>query len=102
MKDDTLAVKLAVVALAGTVTVAGTVTMPLLLEMATLCPPLGAALLKVTEHVSVPAPDIVELLHESALRVPAAAAPEPLRLITAVGLTEELLESVRTPVKELT
>jgi len=51
----TVAVKLALVALAGIVTEAGTVTELLLLDRVTACPPVLAAALSVTVHASVPA-----------------------------------------------
>ena len=61
--------KPALVALAGTVTEAGTVTAALLLDRLTLNPPLGADLLSVTVHASVPAPVIDEFAQEKALKV---------------------------------
>jgi len=66
---DTVAVKLAVVAPAATVTEAGTVTAELLLARVTANPPLGAAALSVTVQLSVPAPDIDPLTQVSALKV---------------------------------
>jgi hypothetical protein len=51
-----VAVKVAVVAEAATVTLAGTVRLALLLVKVTLDPPAGAAPLKVTVQVLVPAP----------------------------------------------
>jgi hypothetical protein len=51
--------KLALKAPAGTTTAAGTVTLALLLERATLVPPAGAALVKVNAQVDVPGPLIV-------------------------------------------
>ena len=98
LTDETFAVKLAVVAFAATVTVAGTVTAALLLARLTLTPPLPAAALNVTVQASVPDPVMVPLLQVSALKTGAAAAPVPLKLITAVGLVEELLEMVTWPV----
>jgi hypothetical protein len=53
-----VAVKPAVVELAGTVTEAGTVTDESLLERLTLNPPARAAELKVTMQLSAPAPEI--------------------------------------------
>lgn len=94
----TVAVNPALVALAGTVTVAGTDTSPLLLETATLSPPLGAAALRVTVQASVPAVVMVPLLQLNELNAAALAAPVPLRLITAEGLVEELLVMVSCPV----
>lgn len=63
LTDETFAVKLAVVALAATVTVAGTVTTVLLLERLTLCPPVPAAELNVTVQASVPEPVMELLVH---------------------------------------
>jgi hypothetical protein len=48
------AVKFALKAPAGILIAAGTVTLALLLERATLIPPAGAAPVKVTVHVEVP------------------------------------------------
>src|SRR6202161_2253906 len=79
--DDTVAVKPALVALAGTTTVAGTVTAALLLVTDTLKPPLPAGPLSVTVQASVPAPVIDALLQESALNNPDTAVPVPLRPI---------------------
>ncbi len=103
LTDETVAVKLAVVALAGTVTEAGTITAALLLVMATLCPPLPAAALIVTEQASVPAPVIDPLEHESALGTIGALPPEfflplPCNFTKAVGLAVELLAIVTCPV----
>jgi hypothetical protein len=95
--DETVAVKAALVAFAGTVTVAGTVTAMLLLERLILRPPLGAAALSVTVQASVPAPVMDALLQEiplNAAETPVAAVPVPLRAIVAVPLVEELLVMV--------
>ena len=92
--DDTVAVKPALVALAGTTTVAGTVTDALLLVTDTLKPPLPAGPLRVTVQASVPAPVIDALLQDSALNPAATAVPVPVRPITAVPLVDELLEMV--------
>ena len=100
--EETVAVKAALVALAGTVTEDGTTTEVLLLERATLRPLLPAGAFSITVQASVPAPVKDPVTQESALNVPAAATPEPLILTTAVGLVEELLVMVSTPVKELT
>ncbi len=51
-----VAVKLPLVAAAGTLRLAGTVTAALLLFKATLRPPLGAAALKLTLQLLVPRP----------------------------------------------
>lgn len=63
------ALKLAVVAPAAIVTLAGTVTAVLLLLKLTLAPPLGAALVKDTVHTSVPVPATAALLHETEPRL---------------------------------
>jgi hypothetical protein len=73
--DTTVAVKAALVAFAGTVTVAGSVTAALLLARPTLSPPLGAAPFKVTVQASVPVAVMVELLQASAVGV-AEAVPD--------------------------
>jgi hypothetical protein len=92
--EDTVAVNPALVALAGTTTVAGTVTAALLLVSPTLKPPLPAAALSVTVQLSLPEPVIDALLQVSPLKVPAAAAPVPVKLITAVPLVDEVLWTV--------
>jgi len=89
--DDTVAVNPALLALAGTTTVAGTVTAPLLLATDTLKPPLPAGPLSVTVQASLPAPVIDALLQDRALNVAATAVPVPVRPITAVPLVEEVL-----------
>jgi hypothetical protein len=81
--DDTLAVNPALVALAGTVIVAGTVAAALLLARLTLKPPLPAAAVSVTVQLSLPGPVIDALLQESALNAP-SAVPEGVELTTAV------------------
>ena len=95
--DVTVAVNPALVALAGTATVAGTViAVPPLLNP-TLTPPLPAAELSVTVQLSLPAPVSDALLHDTELNVPAAAVPVPLSAITAVPLIDELLWMVSRP-----
>ena len=89
--DDTVAVNPALVALAGTTTVAGTITAALLLARPTLKPPLPAAAVSVTVQVSLPDPVIDPLLQESTLKPAGTAVPVPVRLITAVPLLDELL-----------
>jgi hypothetical protein len=89
--EVTAAVKPALVALAGTTTATGTVTAVLLLLNPTLTPPLPAAELSVTVHVSFPAPVSDALLQERELNVPGAAVPVPLSPTTAVPLVDELL-----------
>jgi hypothetical protein len=89
--EETVAVNPALLALAGTTTVAGTVTAALLLARATLKPPLPAAVVSVTVHASLPAPVIDALLQDNALNVAGTAVPVPVRLTTAVPLVDELL-----------
>ena len=97
--DETVVLNPMLVALAGTVTVDGTVAAALLLERFTGNPALGAAPLRVTVHASVPAPDMETLVQVSVLN---AAMPDPLMLTTAEGLAEELLVMVSVPVNVLT
>ena len=91
---NAFAVKLTLVALAGTVTDDGTVTAALLLERFTIIPPLGAELLNVTVHASVPAPVIDALLQESALNVDEfekEADPLPCSFAVAERLEEGVI-----------
>ncbi len=75
----TVTVNPAVVALAGTVTEAGTVAAALLLARLTATPPLGAAAARVTVQASVPLPASEALAHESPLSADGGAAtPVPL------------------------
>jgi hypothetical protein len=75
---DTVAVKLAVVAPAATVTVEGTATAVLLLNRLTDWPPVPAAVFNVTVHVSVPALAIDPFAHVSPLRsTPLGSEPDP-------------------------
>ncbi len=100
VKDETVALKLALVALAGTAMLAGTATVALLLDRVTLNPPLPAAALKLTVQASVPAPVMAPLLQVKALNVPAAATPVPLIFTTTLPW-DELLAIVTVPVNEL-
>ena len=93
--DDTAAANPALVVLAGTVTVAGTVTAPLLLDRLTLSPPLGAAPLRVIVHASVTDPVIDALLQERVLNV--AVAPLPWTLTIAAVLDEALVIGLNSP-----
>jgi hypothetical protein len=93
----TLAVKAALVAVAGTVTELGTVTVPLLLDRPTLTPPVGAEPDKLTVHESASAPVMDVLLQATALTVGITTVPVPLRLTVAVGA---LLDIVNCPVTE--
>jgi hypothetical protein len=92
---ETLAVKLALVAPAATVTVAGTRTNALLLARFTVNPPLGAAAFSVTVQLSVPAPIIVPLTQVRAL---STGTPVPLRLTAVDDPVMELLVRVNCPV----
>jgi hypothetical protein len=97
--EETVAVNPALVALAGTVSVVGTVTAELLLERLTLKPPLGAASVSVTVQASVPAPVMDALPQDNALSAALLDAPPvPRSLTIAVGLIEELLVMVNCPV----
>ena len=93
----TFAVKPALVAFAGTISVDGTVTAALLLVIATLKPPLGAAPLNVTVQASVPEPVIEALPHEKALSVGAFATPVPLKLTFVVVLFVPFVVRVSSP-----
>jgi hypothetical protein len=77
-----VAVKLALPSPVATVTEAGTVTAELLLARLTVNPPLGAAALSPTVHVSVPAPVIVPLaqLNEDRVAVLVVLAADPVPL----------------------
>jgi hypothetical protein len=90
-----VAVKLPVDVPAATFTVAGRVTVLLLLARFTVNPPLPAATFNVTEQLSVPAP-ATELLMQA--RPVNAGTPAPLRLIDVELPVEELLVSVSEPV----
>jgi hypothetical protein len=92
LTEDTVAVKLAVVDPAATVTEAGTVTAELLLARLTANPPLGAAPLRVTVQLSVPAPVIDELVQFRLVKVGVLAeVPLPLRPTTIVPFPQALL-----------
>jgi hypothetical protein len=94
-----VAVKLALLASAGTVTVAGTATALLLLVRLTAKPPLAAAAFSVTVQLSVPAPVIAALVQVRLVKVVGvlAAIPVPLRPTTIVPLLEALLVIVNWP-----
>ena len=92
--------KLALVALDGTVTVLGTATDELLLARFTVSPSPGAGAVNARVHKSVPDPVKVPLLQES---VPNAAEPRPvvpvpLRVITDESAVEELLAIANCPI----
>ncbi len=86
---DTLSVKTAPVALAGTVTNEGSVTAGLVLDNATFKPPAGAAELNVTVQVSVSVPVMEPVPQDNLLTV--GPAPIPLNATTTAVLLKELL-----------
>ena len=86
-----MAVKPTEFAFAGTVTEVGTLTAVLLEARLTLTPPVGAAPLSVTVQASVVEPVSDELLQERLLNAGVLTVPVPDKLITAVGLVDELL-----------
>jgi len=90
---ETVAVNPTLVALAGTVTEAGTETAESLLERLRLTPPLVAAELSVTVQASVPDPVKEFWPQAMALRelCGGVLVPVPLRLICALGFEVELL-----------
>ncbi len=90
----TVAVKLALIDPAATLTDAGTVTELLLLAKAAVNPPLAAATLSVTMQLSVPAP-VIELLEQ--VNPVRAGTPVPLKLTAAELPAEELLVNVSDP-----
>jgi hypothetical protein len=94
LTDETVAVKLAVVEPAATVTEAGTVTDELLLARLTAKPPVDAAAFSVTVQLSLPAAVIEPLAQLSAL---STGTPVPLRLTTVEVPLEELLVMVSEP-----
>ena len=94
LTEETVAVKLALLAPAATVTEAGTVTALLLLARFTTNPPLAAAVFSVTVQVSVPAPVIDPLLQLSPF---STGTPVPLRLTKVEAPVDELLVMVREP-----
>ena len=93
----TVAVNPALVALAGIVTVVGTVTDALLLERLTVNPPEGAAEVSVTVHASVPEPVIDDVAHANPLNA-AVTVPVPDKGSKAVDPLAELLEMESCPV----
>ncbi len=82
LTGEILAVKLALLAPAGTVTEPGTFTSELLLERPTANPPLAAAAFNVTVQLSVPEPVIERL-----------AQVNPLNTGTPVPLTPTMVEA---------
>jgi hypothetical protein len=91
LTEETVAVKVAVVAPAATVTEVGTVTAELLLARLTVKPPVGAAAFSVTVQLSVPAA-VMELLAQ--LSALSTGTPVPLRLTAVEAPVEELLVMV--------
>jgi hypothetical protein len=89
--EATFAVNVALNAPAGTVTVAGNVAAALLLDRATLTPPLGATAPNVTSQPSVPGP-VMDALRQATESN--GGVPVPLRLITSVPLVKESLTIV--------
>jgi hypothetical protein len=101
MTEDTVAVKLALVAPAGTVIETGKVTALLLLVRLAVNPPLAAAEVNVKVQLSVPATVIDPLMQLSELKVGALAAvavPVPFKLTDSVGLASELVVIINCPV----
>lgn len=113
--DDTVALNPALVAFAGTITEAGTLTAVSLLDRATVSPPLGAAPVRLTVSGTVPDPVIEEPLQDNELKAaltvcfgaafkfnwnhlvtppPAAASTGVCALVTAEAV------AVKTPVVE--
>jgi hypothetical protein len=97
---DIEAVKLAVVALAGTAAVAGTFTAVLLLVRLTAKPVLGAGPFSPIVQISVPVPVKEALAQLKLLRavVDGAVTPVPLRATTVVAPEDELLAIASWPV----
>jgi len=95
--DDIVAVNPAVVAPAGTVSVAGTATATLLLATLMTKPPLGARALSVAVHTSVPDPVNEEFVQEREASVAGTGVPVPLSPITVDEAVEELLSIVSCP-----
>lgn len=82
--DETFAMNPALVAFAGTTSVAGTVTAALLLTRLTLRPPLPDAAVSVTVQLSVPDSVIEVLLQEIAPNAAGPLAPAAAELFTVV------------------
>jgi len=94
LTEETVAVKVAVVDPAATVTEAGTLTFESLLARLTANPPVAAAAFSVTVQLSVPAPVIEPLVQLSPL---STGTPVPLRLTAVEVPPEELLVRVSEP-----
>jgi hypothetical protein len=91
----TVAVKLALVAPAATVTEAGTVTFELLLARLTAKPPVAAAAFSVTVQLSVPEPVMEPFVQVSPV---STGTPVPLKLTTVDVPVDASLVKVRDPV----
>lgn len=102
VKAATVALNVAVVAPAATVTEDGTETVVSLLARRMLAPPAGAAALIVTVQESAPAAETVALTQASTVGTGILLAlppvPLPVRGTTRVGFVEALLVMVRDPV----
>src|SRR5208283_15082 len=99
LTESTVAVKLALVEPAATITVAGTATALLLLARTTVTPPFPAAALIVTPQLAVAGPVNESLAQLNPLRAAVfVAAPVPLRLTANAPKLEELLEMVSCPI----
>ena len=85
---------MAVEAFAGTVTEAGTLKDPSLLERLTAKPPVAAAAFKVTVQTSVADPVIVAAAQEMPVN---SGVPVPLILMTVLGAAREVLVMVTSP-----
>jgi hypothetical protein len=96
LTGEMLAVKLALLALAPTVTEAGTLTSALLLNRATANPPLAAAAFNVTVQLSVPEPVMERLAQVSPLNT---GTPVPLTPMTVELPLAELLVTDSWPVR---
>ncbi|HEY2470614.1 MAG TPA: hypothetical protein VGI45_22660 [Terracidiphilus sp.] len=85
---ETFAENVALVAPAGTVTEAGTVSAEVLLERLTSSPLVGAALFVVTVQVSVPDPLTLVLAQLNPLRAADPVDPLPCNLTVVPGVAE--------------
>lgn len=83
--------------MAGTETLAGTVTAALLLLRLTLTPPVGAALPRVTVQESVPAPVMDALEQFNVFIVGVGTVPVPVRATTAAPPSAALLVTLSCP-----
>ena len=95
LTEEAIAAKPALFVPADTITVAGTVTAPLLLARLTKNVPLTAVVLRLTVQLSVPA-EVIELLAQ--VNPLNTGTPVPLKRIKVVVPDDELLVSVSAPV----